>query len=56
MQAFRIADLAAADEILISEDIRQKIDGAGNLRFVDEQVVMLKGISGEHRLVAVDWR
>ncbi len=56
IQAFRIADLAAADEILISEDIRQKVEGAGNLRFVDEQVVTLKGISGEHRLVAVDWR
>ncbi len=56
IQAFRISDLAAADEILISEDIRQKVEGAGNLSFQDEQVVTLKGISGEHRLVAVDWR
>jgi class 3 adenylate cyclase len=56
IQAFRIADLAGADEILISEDVRQKVEGAGNLRFAGEQVVTLKGISGEHRLVAVEWR
>ncbi len=56
IQAFRISDLAAADEILISEDVRQKVEGAGNLSFVGEQVVTLKGISGEHRLIAVEWR
>ena len=56
IQAFRISDLAAADEILISEDVRQRVEGAGNLRFEGEQVVTLKGISGEHRLVAVAWR
>jgi class 3 adenylate cyclase len=56
IQAFRISDLAAADEILISEDVRQKIEGASNLRFQGEQDVTLKGISGEHRLIAVDWR
>jgi class 3 adenylate cyclase len=56
IQAFRISDLAAADELLISEDVRQKVEGASNLRFQDEQVVTLKGISGEHRLVAVEWR
>jgi class 3 adenylate cyclase len=56
IQAFRISDLAAADELLISEDVRRKVEGAGNLRFQDEQVVTLKGISGEHRLVAVKWR
>jgi class 3 adenylate cyclase len=56
IQAFRISDLAAADELLISQDVRQKIEGAGNLSFADEQVVTLKGISGEHQLVAVEWR
>jgi class 3 adenylate cyclase len=56
IQAFRISDLAGADEILISEDVRQKVEGAGNLRFQGEHVVTLKGISGEHRLIAVDWR
>ena len=49
-------ELAAADELLISGDVRQKVEGAGNLRFADERVVTLKGISGEHRLIAVDWR
>ena len=39
-----------------SGDVRQKVEGAGNLSFQDEQLVTLKGISGEHRLVAVEWR
>ncbi len=56
IQAFRISDLAAADEIMISEDVRHKVEGAGNLRFLGEQVVTLKGIYGEHRLIAVEWR
>ncbi len=56
IQAFRIADLAAADEILISEDVRDQVEGAGNLRFRSERMAQLKGISGEHRLVVVDWR
>jgi class 3 adenylate cyclase/tetratricopeptide (TPR) repeat protein len=56
IQAFRISDLATANEILISEDVRQRAEGAGNLRFEGEQVVTLKGISGEHRLIAVGWR
>jgi class 3 adenylate cyclase len=56
IQAFRISDLAVADELLISEDVNQKIEGAGNLSFLDQQVVTLKGISGEHRLIAVNWR
>jgi class 3 adenylate cyclase len=56
IQAFRIADLAGADEILVSEEVRQLVDGAGRLSFVDERTVTLKGISGEHRLAAVSWR
>jgi class 3 adenylate cyclase len=56
IQAFRIADLARAEEILISEDVRSQIEVVGNFRFLDERLVTLKGISGEHRLVAVGWR
>ena len=33
-----------------------RVDGANKLRFESEQVVTLKGISGEHRLTAVGWR
>jgi adenylate cyclase len=56
IQAFRIADLARAEEILISEDVRKQIEVVGHFRFVDERFVTLKGISGEHRVVAVGWR
>jgi len=56
IQAFRIADLARADEILISEDVRKQIEVVANFRFLDERLVTLKGITGEHRLAAVGWR
>jgi class 3 adenylate cyclase len=56
IQAFRISDLAVADELLISEDVRHRVEGAGNLSFSGERDVTLKGISGEHRLVTVGWR
>lgn len=56
IQAFRVADLARADEILISEEVRKQIEVVGNFRFIDDRLVTLKGISGEHRLVAVGWR
>ena len=48
--------LARPGEILVSEAVRKQIEGVGNFRFVDERLVTLKGISGEHRLVAVGWR
>ncbi len=56
IQAFRIADLAEAEEILISEDVREQIEAVGKFRFIDERFTTLKGISDEHRLVAVAWR
>jgi class 3 adenylate cyclase len=56
IQAFRIADLAGKDEILISQDVRAEIEVLSSFEFEDEREVTLKGISGEHRLVAVDWR
>ncbi len=56
IQAFRIADLAAADEILVSEDVQQQVSGLGNLHFSDERLVTLKGFSNEHRIAAVDWK
>jgi class 3 adenylate cyclase len=55
IQAFRVADLATADEILVSEDVRRMTEGLGDLRFGGERRVTLKGISGEHTLYAVDW-
>jgi class 3 adenylate cyclase len=56
IQAFRISDLAGADEILISQDLRSEIDVVANFDYVDERTVTLKGISGEHALAGVQWR
>jgi class 3 adenylate cyclase len=56
IQAFRVADLAAADEILVSEDVRQITQGLSDLRFANERKVQLKGISGEHMICQVEWR
>ncbi len=56
IQAFRVADLAAADEILVSEDVRRVTQGLSDLRFANERKVQLKGISGEHRICGVEWR
>jgi class 3 adenylate cyclase len=56
IQAFRIADLAAAHEILVSEDVRRVTEGLSDLHFGRGRMVPLKGISGEHRVWSVDWR
>jgi class 3 adenylate cyclase len=56
IQAFRVADLATADEILVSEDVRQITQGLSDLRFANERKVQLKGISGEHMICQVEWR
>jgi class 3 adenylate cyclase len=56
IQAFRIADLAEAHEILVSEDVRRVTEGLADLRFAKERTLPLKGISGEHRIWCVDWR
>jgi class 3 adenylate cyclase len=56
IQAFRIADLADAHEILVSEDVRRVTEGLSDLRFGGERRVPLKGISGEHRVWSVEWR
>ena len=56
IQAFRVADLAAADEILVSEEVRRVTEGLSDLRFAGERKVVLKGISGEHTICCVEWR
>jgi class 3 adenylate cyclase len=55
IQAFRIADLARADQILVSRELQALIAESG-FRFEDERDVVLKGFSGQHRVAAVDWR
>jgi class 3 adenylate cyclase/tetratricopeptide (TPR) repeat protein len=56
IQAFRVADLAESDEILVSEDVRRVSEGLSDLRFANPRTVTLKGISGEHRIWQVEWR
>jgi class 3 adenylate cyclase len=56
IQAFRIADLAREDEILVSQDVRLEIEVVASFEYLDERLVTLKGISGEHALAAVHWR
>lgn len=55
IQAFRVADLARADEILVSGHLKSLITDRG-FRFEGERDVMLKGFSGQHRIASVAWR
>jgi class 3 adenylate cyclase len=55
IQAFRVADLAQAEEILISGHLQAQIADRG-FRFRDAREVTLKGFSGQHRIAAVEWR
>ena len=55
IQAFRIADLAGAEEILVSDEVRRLTEGWGDLCFADARELVLKGISGRQRIVRVAW-
>jgi len=55
IQAFRVADLAKPDEILVSGHLKSLIEDRG-FRFEGERDVTLKGFSGQHRIAAVAWR
>jgi adenylate cyclase len=55
IQAFRIADLARADEILVSEVVRASVEGDAEARIGSPRTVELKGIRGEHQLFPVEW-
>jgi class 3 adenylate cyclase len=49
----RVASLAAADEILVSNTVRDLVAGSG-FQFVDRGVHALKGIPGSWGIFAVD--
>jgi class 3 adenylate cyclase len=55
IQAFRIADMAAVDEILVSGHIRELAEDRGGFTFTDQREVTLKGFSGEHAIARVAW-
>ena len=48
----RVAALAGADEVLVSNTVKDLVAGAG-IEFTDRGVRQLKGIPGEWRLFAV---
>jgi len=55
IQAFRVADLVQAEQILVSGRLKNLIEERG-FTFSDERDVTLKGFSGQHRIASVDWR
>jgi class 3 adenylate cyclase len=55
IHAFRVADLARAEEILISGDVKSAIAARGSFRFAEERKVTLKGFRGEHAIARVEW-
>ncbi len=54
IHAFRVADLAARDEILVSGHLQSLVEGRG-LEFGDEREVTLKGFTGVHPIARVEW-
>jgi class 3 adenylate cyclase len=51
----RVAALAAGSEVLVSSTVKDLVAGSG-LRFNDRGYQSLKGITGEWRIFAADWR
>jgi class 3 adenylate cyclase len=56
IMAARIAAQAAADEILVSNLLKELTESTGDLHFDAGRQVELKGISGTQRVFAVEWR
>ena len=56
IQAFRIADLATASEILVSTDLEALLAGAEDIQLDTPREATLKGISGRHQLFPVRWQ
>ena len=54
IQASRIADRASGGEILASEDLVRRVDGA-EVDFDAGREVELKGLSGSYRLFGIQW-
>jgi class 3 adenylate cyclase len=51
--AARIAAAARGDEVLVSEAVRQELDGTCGLSFRRHRALRLKGLPGRHRVYAV---
>jgi len=55
IHAFRVADLAASEEILVSGHLKSLVADRG-LQLGDERDVTLKGFTGTHAIARVEWR
>ena len=53
--AARIADKASGAEILVSALLKELVTGTGEFRFGEPREVELKGLSGTHQVVPVNW-
>jgi class 3 adenylate cyclase len=53
--AARIADQARGGEILVSALLKELLAGRGDLRFDEERMAELKGLTGVQRMYAVVW-
>jgi class 3 adenylate cyclase len=51
--AARIAGQAGGGEILVSEAVREAVDGAPNIDLSEPREAELKGLQGTHQLYAV---
>jgi class 3 adenylate cyclase len=51
--AARIADQAGGGEILVSEAVREAVDGVPNIDLSEPRAAALKGLQGTHQLYAV---
>jgi class 3 adenylate cyclase len=54
--AARVAAEADGGEILVSEDVRERLGDDDGMSFSGPRSVELKGLEGEHAVFAVDWR
>jgi class 3 adenylate cyclase len=55
VQAFRIADMADGGQILLSGTTHDLVESAGDLRFDEERLIALKGLTGMHRVFPLLW-
>jgi class 3 adenylate cyclase len=54
--AARIGAAAVGGEVLVSEIVRQIAEPRGDISFVDQKVIALKGITDVETVWVVDWR
>nr|ABP44259.1 adenylate/guanylate cyclase [Mycolicibacterium gilvum PYR-GCK] len=52
--ASRVADLAQGGQILVSEAVRESLDGSAGIGFGEPRAVSLKGLRGTQNVYPVD--